>query len=473
MGFFEKLASRVERNDTLLCIGLDPDPSRFPPSALAEPDPIFAFNKSIIDATHDLVCAYKPNFAFYEAQGLVGLEALKRTIDYIPSEIPVILDAKRGDIGSTAQAYARAAFEVWGADALTVNPYLGYDAVQPFAEYVDRGVFLLCHTSNPGARDFQSLLSDGRPLHEIVAHKALEWGLALVIGATYPQALRTIRAIAPQVWILVPGIGAQGGDLEEALAAGLNEEGRGLIISASRSIIYGADPRSAATGLRDRINRGRRQVQAVNKEVQPLSLREELILALHDIGCVRFGDFTLVSGQRSPIYLDLRLLVSNPQIMRKVAQAYAEILSPLTFDRLAAIPYAALPIGTAVAMEMGVPLVYPRKEVKEYGTRRGVEGGFEEGDRVVVLDDLITTGVSKLRAIAPLEEAGLVVEDVVVLVDREQGGAQGLAEHGYKLYAVLRLTEMLRTLTRRGRISPEQRDEVIAFLARSDEDEWP
>lgn len=467
MAFFEKLASLVERNDSLLCVGLDPDTSRFPPSLLAEPDPIFIFNKGIIDATQDLVCAYKPNFAFYEAEGLAGLQALRRTIDHIPSEIPVILDAKRGDIGSTAQAYARAAFEVWGADAVTVNPYLGYDALHPFTEYRDKGVFLLCHTSNRGARDFQSLVCDGSPLHEIVALKALEWGLALVVGATYPEALRKVRALAPQVWILVPGIGVQGGDLEEALAAGLNEEGRGLIISASRSIIYAADPRNAALGLRDRINRGRQQVSVTREQVQPLSLKEELIFALHDIGCVRFGDFVLVSGQRSPIYLDFRLLVSSPRVLRKVAQAYAQLLRPLAFDRLAAIPYAALPIGTAVAMEMGIPLVYPRKDVKEYGTGRGIEGRFEQGERVVVLDDLITTGGSKLRAIAPLEQAGLVVKDVVVLVDREQRGKEELEEQGYGLHSFLRLGEMLQVLTERGRISREQRDEVIAFLAGS------
>jgi uridine monophosphate synthetase len=473
MSFFEDLASLAEQNDSLLCVGLDPDPSRFSPSLLAEPDPIFTFNKSIIDATHDLVCAYKPNFAFYEAEGLAGLQALKTTVDYIPADIPVILDAKRGDIGSTAQAYARAAFEVWGADALTVNPYLGHDAVEPFAKYEDKGVFLLCHTSNRGAEDFQSLLCNGRPLHEIVAHKALEWGLALVVGATYPQVLRNIRALAPQVWILVPGIGAQGGDLEAALAAGLNEDGQGLIINASRSIIYAADPRSAALELRQRINRGRQGTETLRRQVRTRSLKEELIVSLHDVGCVRFGDFVLVSGQHSPIYLDFRLLVSNPQVLREVAQAYVELLRPLTFDRLAAIPYAALPIGTAVALEMGVPLVYPRKEVKDYGTGKGIEGHFEQGERVVVLDDLITTGGSKLKAIAPLEEAGLVVEDVVVLVDRGQGGREELEEHGYKLHTFLGLEEVLQVLAEQGRISLRQRDEVLAFLAGSGGNERP
>jgi uridine monophosphate synthetase len=466
MGFFQKLMARIDVNDSLLCVGLDPDPPRFSAPLLEEASPIFAFNKRIIDATHELVCAYKPNIAFYEAAGLPGLEALKATIEYVPEEIPVILDAKRGDIGSTAQAYAAAAFEVWGADAVTVNPYLGYDAIEPFLAYEDKAVFLLCHTSNPGARDFQSLRSQGRALHEVVARKALEWGTALVIGATYPEVLRQIRQLAPESWILVPGIGAQGGDLEVALAAGLNSQGHGLIVNASRSIIYAPDPCQAATQLRERINQGRRAASPRVGQPTPPTAKEELTLALHDLGCIRFGEFTLVSGQRSPIYLDLRLLVSSPTLLRKAAREYVEILRTLNFDRLAAIPYAALPIGTAVSLEMDVPLVYPRKEVKGYGTRKVIEGHFEQGERVVVLDDLITTGGSKLAAISPLEQAGVRVEDVVVLVDREQGGAEELAEHGHRLHAVLGLKEMLTILTEHGRISPDQQDEVLALLAR-------
>ncbi len=470
MGFFQKLTSRVEKNNTLLCVGLDPDPSRFPVSLLDHDHPLLAFNQQIIDATCDLVCAYKPNIAFYEAAGLEGLSALRRTIEYIPDEIPVILDAKRGDIGSTAQAYAQAAFEVWGADAITVNPYLGFDALEPFLAYEEKGVFLLCHTSNPGAQDFQNLTCDGQPLHEIVAQRAVQRGIALVVGANYPHALAKIRGLAPGAWILMPGVGAQGGDLEAALAAGLNSEGHGLIVNASRSIIYAPDPRAAALDLRDRINAGRSTAPAHAGLRRPLAAEEELTLALHDLGCIRFGDFTLVSGQRSPIYLDLRLLVSQPELLRSVARAYAVILRGLHFQRLAAIPYAALPIGTAVSLEMGLPLLYPRGETKGHGTKRTIEGYFERGERVVVLDDLITTGGSKLGAIAPLEEAGLNVEDVVVLVDREQGGAQDLADQGYRLHAVLRLKQMLQTLSSHRRISEDQRDQVLAFLAQGSND---
>ncbi len=466
--FAEQLRRIIERNDSLLCVGLDPDPARFPQSLLAEPDPTFSFNKAIIDATCDLVCAYKPNLAFYEAQGLAGLQALKRTIDYVPPEIPVILDAKRGDIGSTAVAYARAAFDVWGADAITVNPYLGHDAVRPFTDYRDRGIFILCHTSNPGAEDFQTLLSGGQPLYRIVVERALEWNeagnIGLVVGATYPEALSAVREMAPNMWFLLPGIGAQGGDLEKALAAGLDGRGQGVIVSASRSIIYAADPRAEAASLRERINRAREAPRSLLVPTDE-ALAEALILALHDVGAIRFGDFTLQSRQRSPIYIDLRLLPSHPALLRQVARAYVSILRALTFDCMAAIPYAALPIGTAVALEVNRPLIYPRKEVKAHGTRRAIEGQFQRGERVVVLDDLVTTGASKLAAIAPLKEAGLVVEDIVVLIDREQGGREHLAEQGYRLHAVLHLEEMLDILARQGRISREQSAEVRAFLA--------
>lgn len=473
MIFTEKLTYAVEQTDSLLCIGLDPHPGHFPPQVTTQPDPIFAFNKMIIDATTDLVCAYKPNIAFYEAQGLEGLAALRRTIEYIHevTDVPVILDAKRGDIGSTAEAYAKAAFEVWGADAVTVNPYLGHDAVQPFTAYADRGVFLLCHTSNPGATDLQTLNCEGRPLYRAVAEQAIRWGanVGLVIGATYPQALRTVREMAPQIWVLLPGVGAQGGDLETALAAGLDEQRLGIIASASRSVIYAEDPRTAAQELRDRINVAR----SIPKSQLPilrsthLSSTHHLALALADIGCVRLGNFTLRSGQRSPIYIDLRLLVSHPSTLRDVARAYAQLLRTLTFDRLAAIPYAALPIGTAVSLELGCPLLYPRKEVKSYGTRQAVEGKFQTGERIVVLDDLITTGATKLEAITPLEEFGLQVEDIIVLIDREQGGREYLEERGYRLHAVFSLGEMLDILAQHGRISTAQRDQVKAFLARS------
>jgi len=259
VNFIDKLLSASDANQSLLCIGLDPDPELMPEME------VFAFNKAIIDATRDLVCAYKPNLAFYEALGVEGIDALKRTIEYIPDDIPIIGDAKCGDVGNTAQFYARALFEVFGFDAATVNPYLGYDSVEPFLSYAERGVFILCKTSNMGAADFQSLPFSGVPLFELVAGKARDWNrygnIGLVVGATYPEELRRVRQICPEVPILIPGIGPQGGDLASAVRYGVDALGKRAIISSSRQILYasrGADcalaARSAARALRDRIN---------------------------------------------------------------------------------------------------------------------------------------------------------------------------------------------------------------------------
>ena len=262
MNFVEKLLDACRTNRSLLCIGLDPDPELMPKVD------VFQFNRAIIDATSDLVCAYKPNLAFYEALGVEGLEALKRTLAHIPPHVPVIGDAKRGDVGSTARAYARALFEVFAFDAATVSPYLGRDSVVPFMEYKEKGVFILCRTSNAGSVDFQALplLEAGRPLFEQVALRAREWNLygnlGLVVGATYPQELRRVRQICPEMPLLIPGIGAQGGDLAAAVRYGTDAEGEKAIISSSRQIIYaskGEDfaeaARKAALALRDEINR--------------------------------------------------------------------------------------------------------------------------------------------------------------------------------------------------------------------------
>lgn len=239
MKFIDGLKNASKKNNSLLCIGLDVDLNKIP----KQHSSIFGFNKSIIDATKDLVCAYKPNIAFYEMHGIKGIEALIQTIDYIHKfDIPVILDAKRGDIGNSSAAYAKAVFEVYKADAVTVSPYMGYDSVKPFIDYQDRGVFVLCLTSNPGAKDFQP------PVYKEVAKKFSSAGL--VVGATKPEELKEIRRIAPNALLLIPGVGAQGGDLGSIVKIG----GKNIIINSSRSIIYADDPRKAAQTLRDQIN---------------------------------------------------------------------------------------------------------------------------------------------------------------------------------------------------------------------------
>lgn len=264
MNFTEKLARSSQQNQSLLCVGLDPDPTLMP-----EGVELFEFNKAIIDATADLVCAYKPNIAFYEALGNDGLDALKRTREYVPGDIPVIIDAKRGDIGNTARAYARSLFDHFNFDAVTVSPYLGQDSLEPFIQYRDRGVFVLCRTSNAGAVDFQSLTfevgGNRKMLFEIVAERVSQWNtngnLGLVVGATYPEELKLIRQRYPEMPLLIPGIGAQGGELSQVVAFGVDAGRERTIINSSRQIIYastGKDfaeaARQAARELHDRIN---------------------------------------------------------------------------------------------------------------------------------------------------------------------------------------------------------------------------
>jgi orotidine-5'-phosphate decarboxylase len=263
--FAERLSRALQTSGSLVCVGLDPDPAKIPPDLGKDPAPLYGFNRRIVDATFDIAAAYKPQIAFYSAAGAEDQLAL--SIRYIRERAPaalVILDAKRGDIGNTAEAYAREAFDRYGADAVTVNPYMGEDSVRPFLARKDRGTLLLCRTSNSGAKDFQDLVLDGLPLYRHVArHAADHWNqhgnLMLVVGATVPREMAELRAAHPQLPFLVPGIGAQGGDLQATLAAGLDARGAGLLISASRSIIYAgggtaASIRAAAEELHAAIN---------------------------------------------------------------------------------------------------------------------------------------------------------------------------------------------------------------------------
>ncbi|MCS6843036.1 MAG: orotidine-5'-phosphate decarboxylase [Caldilineales bacterium] len=471
--FLAKLTAAVRRNNSLLCVGLDPDPYQFPAHfpAVVDAEALVSWGRRLIEQTADLVCCYKPNAAFYEQFGAAGWEALRQTIAAVPHDIPVILDAKRGDIGSTATAYARAAFEVLGADAVTVSPYLGRDAVAPFLAYPGKAVFVLAHTSNPSAAAIQELPTGedcGQPLYARVVQEASAWGgpeqVAFVVGATQPPALAHVRSLLGDAayWILAPGVGAQGGDLAAALAAGLDRRGSGLIVPVSRHVIYAADPRSAASALRNDINRHRAAHSLPS--APPVS---SLILALHAAGCVQFGDFTLASGKRSPIYLDLRRLSGDPALLRQAAAAYAALLAPLQYERLAAVPYAALPIATAVALAVNKPLIYPRKEVKAHGTGQAIEGIYAAGERVAVVEDLVTTGGSVLTAVNTLRAAGLAVNDVVVLVDREQGGAQALAAAGCRLHAAFTLSQIVDTLEAVGRVSAQQAADVRRYLRES------
>ena len=269
-GFITQLGRAWAKNDSLVCVGLDPETERFPQHMRAEASPIYHFNKAIIDATADLVCAYKPQFAHYAAYE--AEDQLERTIEYIHRAypgIPVILDAKRGDVGNTAERYAIEAFERYGADAVTVNPYLGGDALEPFLRHEDKGIIILCRTSNPGAGELQDLRVGSRRLYQVVAELAARrWNsrgnCGLVVGATYPRELAEVRELVGDMPLLVPGVGAQGGDVTQVVQNGQTRAGSGLIISSSRGILYvssGADfaraARAATEQLRLQVNSSR------------------------------------------------------------------------------------------------------------------------------------------------------------------------------------------------------------------------
>jgi orotidine-5'-phosphate decarboxylase len=270
MGFVDDIRRRWSEANTLVCVGLDPEPAKFPALLREDPDAVFAFCRDIVDATADLAACFKPQIAHFSALGAESaLQRLIRHVHEAHPGVPVILDAKRGDIGSTAQHYAAEAFDRYGADAVTLNPYLGRDSVQPFLDRADKGVVLLCRTSNPGARDFQDLDCGGAPLYQRVAETiARDWNgngnCLLVTGATWPQELAAVRALVGEMPFLVPGVGAQGGDVEAVVANGQTTSGNGLLISSSRAILYAGNgpdfadaARGAALALRDQINRYR------------------------------------------------------------------------------------------------------------------------------------------------------------------------------------------------------------------------
>lgn len=472
-GIFERLGRAARDRDTLLCIGLDP---RIDPTDPSPAKSIVETNRRLIDATAEFALAFKPNIAFYERHGGEGIDALIRTIELVPDGVFTILDAKRGDIGSTAESYAAAAYEAFGADIVTVSPYLGRESVAPFLSYTDRGVFALCRTSNPGASEIQDLRIEGTavPLYEKLAEQILAWGenVGLVVAGNDVPALRTLRLRFPKAWFLAPGIGAQGGSMREAVAAGGSAEGGtvgGIVPVVARAIANADDPAQAARRFRDEIRsaarpseprdgRDDRRVAAVD------SLRDRVITGLFELGCFQVGEFTLKSGEQSPFYVDLRRAVASPSFMRTIASAYAQLSEGLEYDRIAGIPVAALPIATALSLEIDRPLVYPRIPPKPHGSGRAVEGAFEPGERALLVDDLITTGGSKVEAVTVLESEGLRVDHLVVLLERGRRGRRDMEAIGIELHAFLHIEDLLRGGRELGVIAGADVDRILAYL---------
>ncbi|CAM9933747.1 unnamed protein product [Heterosigma akashiwo] len=437
VSFFQRIRNRVKAIDSLLCVGLDPHLSELEEKTA---EGAFNFCKDIIDATASVAVCYKPNAAFFEALGAEGVAAMKRVIAAVPEEIPVLLDAKRGDIASTAEAYAAAAFDELGADAITLSPYMGFDSVRPFLR-PGRGAFVLCKTSNPTAGDLQTLpLAKKRRLlyEEVAALVASAWNaddaVGLVVGATDAAALARARAAAPAVWILAPGVGFQGGDLEAACLAGLDAEGGGLLVPVSRGISRAPDKAAAAEGFREQINAARRKkvgglaCPASSVHASPcLLLQEEFIQFALKQEVLRFGQFTLKSGRVSPYFFNAGLFSSGEALLR-LGGFYAEAIvrSGVQFDVLFGPAYKGIPLVTAVAMclasDYGIykDFVYNRKEPKDHGEGGTLVGAAMEGRRVLVVDDVITAGTAIREAMGYLDQAGGVAAGVCLALDRQE-----------------------------------------------------
>jgi uridine monophosphate synthetase len=470
MNFFDKLYNNILQNQSLLFVGLDPNPEMMP-AHYESPDVISSLEKwlqSIITETADFVCAYKPTLGFYEALGIPGLELLHKTLAAVPNHIPIILDAKHSDL-NTSTVFARTIFTEWQVDAITLSPYTGQDHVAPFLVYPDKAVFILCCTSNPGAEALQQYPTNESPLYLQVVKESKNWGtpeqVGLEVGTTNPDILGLIRAVAPERMILARSIWAEGGNLNRILEAGLNNNGDGLLIPVPQDML--ANPRlfEEIQSLRAEINQARTKIihdaSTCSVWLPDVCLlnqhpQHDLILQLYDLGCIMFGEFVQASGAIFPYYIDLRKIISNPQIFNQVLSAYEKILQNLTFDRLAGIPYGSLPTATGLALRLHCPMIFPRKEVKAHGTRRVIEGDFHPGETVVVVDDILISGKSVIEGAEKLESAGLNIRDIVVFIDHEQGVNNRLLEKGYRGHAVLTISEIINTLYESGRINEEQ-----------------
>ncbi|HAJ60560.1 MAG TPA: bifunctional orotidine-5'-phosphate decarboxylase/orotate phosphoribosyltransferase [Cyanobacteria bacterium UBA8543] len=473
MDFFQKLNAAIAHNQSLLVVGLDPNPEMMP-SRYGEPgdtdtiiDNLWNWLQDQITQTTDLVCAYRPTFGFYKALGAPGLELLHQTLKAIPSHIPIIFDAKHGDL-NTSTIFARTVFEQWQVDAVTLSPYSGQDHIAPFLVYPGKAVFVLCCTSNPGAIALQHYPTTESPLYLQVVEEAKNWGtpeqLGLEVGTTDANILSRIRAVAPERIILARSIWAEDGDdLNKILAAGLNTNGEGLLLPVPLEMLVSEQPAEQIRVLRDDVNQVRSQIESSSCDVWMPNVcllerhpYQDLILQLYDIGCILFGNFVQASGETFPYYIDLRKIISNPQVFNQVLNAYADILKDLKFDRIAGIPYGSLPTATGLSLRLNHPMIFPRKEVKAHGTRRVIEGNFHLGETVVVVDDILISGKSAMEGAQKIKSAGLKVDDIVVFLDHEQGVKDRLRENGYRAHSVLTISEITETLYQASRINQEQ-----------------
>jgi uridine monophosphate synthetase len=479
MGFFLQLTDAIATRQSLLVTGLDPNPEMLQSWALRRGMAGRSFLsqarhwiKAVIEATGAHVCAYKPSLGFYQALGPIGLELLREVRELVPLGTPLIVDAKHGDLNSSS-ALANYLFRDLGADAVTLSPLPGQDIAAPFLLHPDKAVVVTCHSSNPAAREFQHHPNEVDPLYLRIVREAQRWGtpeqLLLEVGTSDPAILARVRAVAPERFLILRSLWAEEDRLDALLEAGLTDAADGLLLPLPQNLLVEDDTAERAEQLKQRIQ-ALRQTRLSQKSEDRCSLwlpaakaaepMEQLILDLFDLGCLLFGEYKQASGAIFNYYIDLRQIISDPNLFHRVLHAYAACLEGLSFDRIAGIPYGALPTATGLSLQLHKPLIYPRKEVKAHGARRLIEGDFQEGETAVVVDDILISGGSVLEGIGKLESSGLKVADVVVFIDHgAAGGHNGthrLQAAGYHLHAVLHIARITEVLLQAGRLSAAQ-----------------
>jgi len=434
---FSKIKKRVEEIDSRLCVGIDPH------SYLVHPENLVEWSVNLARQTAPNAACFKINTAFFEAHGYKGVKAMEDVISQISALAPVILDAKRGDIPTTAQAYAQSISRL-NVDAVTINPFMGMDSIKPYLD--KQAVLMLCHTSNDGAIQFQS-----NTFSKIAKEASRDPSrLGLVVGATQDHVLDEIREAAPFNWLLVPGIGKQNGNLTKTLDRGWGNGN--ILISSSRSIAEADSPRAESLKLRN-------QIQNLSPTI-PFQLKK-MAHQLIQTDCVTFGSFKLKSGSFSPFYIDIRKLVSYPMVFKNLIKTYAIWTKHLRPQGLTTIPVGGLPIASALAYETGLPLCYPRP-LKRHGTRKLIEGDIRENCELLLIDDVITNGISALETLPKL--SNYTIKDMVVLIDRGIYGANVLKQQGVQLHSVFRMESLLWFWLKENLISDRDYQRSISFL---------
>jgi len=421
----ERLNTRIDSHNTRLCVGLDIHPELGKPF---HPKVVAISNVQIVEQTAEHAAAFKFQFAGYASQGYEGVWALEKSIKHIQeehSDIPIILDGKFGDVDVSSEYYAQLAFNRLKVDAITVNPYVGTDGLEPFFSRENKLIYYVCLTSNPGSQDFQNIkTAAGTTVSEEVAFYANHmWNsrnnAGVVVGATVKAGqVARIRKLAPDIPFLMPGLGAQGADLSETYD-------RNSIYNVSRGILLSENPEKTAEAYKREIN---------------FAPKMRVIKSLEKVGAIQRGEFILVSGEKSNTYIDIRRLINNSKSLVEISSLMLGLAANSDYSVLAAVPTGAMPLTTAMSIESNKPMVYVRSSAKNYGTKSLVEGGVDvKGKEVTVVEDVITSGESVAKVKIILEEAGAIVKSIVVVVDRRENNKDIL---GTKVHSLLTLEDL-------------------------------